>query len=70
MRKASVVRAAEAGASHRELLARFGWTTGKMADVYTRAADRKRLARAAAEHLGNKDRPHLVPGAGTNAKKP
>lgn len=68
LRKAGAVRAAEAGASNRELMALFGWTSGKMADLYTRAADRKRLAKAAAEHLLNKNPPHLVPGAGNKAK--
>lgn len=59
----------KAGASTREMMALFGWTNGKMADVYTRAADRKRLARAAAERLVNKNPPHLASGAGRSAKK-
>lgn len=69
LRKAGAVRAAEAGASNRELMALYGWTTGKMADVYTRAADKKRLARSAAERLVNRDRPHPVSGAGIAPKK-
>lgn len=69
LRKAGAVRVAEAGASTREMMALFGWTNGKMADVYTRAADRRRLARAAAERLVNKKRPHLVSGAGDSPKR-
>ena len=70
LRKAGAVRAAEAGASNRELMALYGWTTGKQADVYTRAADRRHLARSAAERLVNEKRPHPVSGAGAGSKKP
>jgi hypothetical protein len=44
-------RAAENGATERQLGAIFGWTTGKMATHYTQAADRKRLATDAAKPL-------------------
>ncbi|WP_029004759.1 tyrosine-type recombinase/integrase [Azorhizobium doebereinerae] len=50
LRKAGATRAAENGASERELMAIFGWSTGKMAVHYTKAASQKRLAREAA-HL-------------------
>jgi integrase len=49
LRKAGATRAAERGASERQLMAIFGWSTGKMAQHYTRAADRMRLARDAAD---------------------
>jgi hypothetical protein len=54
-------------------MAIFGWTTGKMAQHYTRAADRSRLARDGAalllpEQPENKNLPHLAPGAGAKAK--
>jgi integrase len=73
LRKAGATRAAERGASERQLMAIFGWSTGKMAQHYTRSADRVRLARDAAELLlpaqsENKKRPHLAPGAGASAK--
>jgi integrase len=68
LRKAGATRAAENGATDRGLMALFGWTKEKMATRYTRAADRKRLALAAAEQLlkrgANEKRPHLLPGAG------
>ncbi len=51
LRKAGATRAAERGASERQLMAIFGWSTGKMAQHYTRSADRKRLAHDAAQFL-------------------
>ena len=73
LRKAGATRAAEKGASERQLMAIFGWTTGKMAQHYTRSADRARLARDAAQLLlpvqaANEKRPHLADGAGEKAK--
>jgi integrase len=47
LRKAAATRAAEAGASERQLDAMFAWKAGSgMSGHYTRAADRKRLASA------------------------
>ncbi|MGA7452479.1 MAG: tyrosine-type recombinase/integrase [Rhodoplanes sp.] len=73
LRKAGATRAAEHGATERQLMAIFGWTTGKMAQHYTQAADRKRLAQDAArlllpEQIENEKRPHPAPGAGTRTK--
>jgi len=69
LRKAGATRAAERGASERQLMAIFGWSTGRMAQHYTRAADRTRLARDAAQLLlpaqgGNEKLPHLESGEG------
>jgi integrase len=75
LRKAGATRAANRGASELQLMAIFGWSTGKMAQHYTRSADRVRLARDAAELLmpevqpENKKRPHLGSGTGARAKK-
>jgi len=74
LRKAGATRAAERGATERQLMAIYGWSTGKMAQHYTRSADRVRLARDAAQLLlpaqgENKDFPHLTPGAGASAKR-
>jgi integrase len=74
LRKAGATRAAEGGASERQLMAIFGWSTGKMAQLYTKAADRKLLARGATalllrEQSENKNLPHLRPGAGASAKR-
>jgi len=44
LRKAAATRAAENGATAHELMAIFGWIDIKEAEIYTRAADRKRLA--------------------------
>ena len=53
VRKIGATRAAEAGATVAELEALFGWTGGTMAALYTRKADRKRLARSASEKIMN-----------------
>jgi integrase len=44
LRKAGATRAAENGATERELNAIFGWTGSKMASHYTQTADRAKLA--------------------------
>lgn len=49
LRKAAATRAANAGASESQLEAIFGWRGGGMAALYTRKANRERLARGAAE---------------------
>lgn len=74
LRKAGATRAAEHGATERQLMAIYGWRTGKMAQHYTRAADRKRLAHDAAQLLlpaqgANEKRPHLASGAGASGKQ-
>lgn len=75
LRKAGATRAANRGASELQLMAIFGWSTGKMAQHYTRSADRVRLARDAAALLmpevqtEDKKRPHLGSGTGARAKK-
>jgi integrase len=45
LRKAGATRAANNGATEAELEAIFGWRGGRMASLYTRQADRVRLAR-------------------------
>jgi hypothetical protein len=47
VRKIGATRAADNGATVAELEAIFGWHGGGMAALYTRAADRKRLAKSA-----------------------
>jgi integrase len=44
LRKAGAVIAAENGATAHQLKAIFGWTTLKQPELYTRAAEQKRLA--------------------------
>ena len=48
VRKASAARAAENGATVHQLMSIFGWLTMHEAERYTKAAERKRLARDAA----------------------
>jgi integrase len=52
VRKIAATRAANAGATVAQLEAIFGWTGGRMASLYTRAADRRHLAREAMHKLG------------------
>jgi hypothetical protein len=40
LKKAAATIAAENGATTRQLMAMFGWTTESMAEVYTRAAEK------------------------------
>lgn len=51
VRKIGATRAAENGATVAELEALFGWSGGQMASLYTRAADRRRLAKGSASKL-------------------
>jgi integrase len=52
LRKAGATIAAERGATVHQLMALFDWSTIQQAEVYTRSADRRRLAAEAAELLG------------------
>jgi integrase len=54
LRKSAATRAANAGATVAQLEAIFGWSGGRMASHYTRAADREHLAKEAIEKLRNK----------------
>ena len=56
LRKVAATRAANAGATVAELEAIFGWTGGRMASLYTRAADRRQLAQRAMHKLANDER--------------
>jgi site-specific recombinase XerD len=53
LRKAAATRAANAGATVAQLEAIFGWNGGTMASLYTRTADRRRLALEAMFLLSN-----------------
>lgn len=50
LRKAAATIAAENGATAHQLMSIFGWTTLQQAEVYTKAAEQKRLA-GSAMHL-------------------
>jgi integrase len=51
LRKVAATRAANNGATVTELKAIFGWSSDSMAGLYTRGADRRRLARRAMHKL-------------------
>jgi hypothetical protein len=58
--------AAENGATDRQLMALFDWTSEKQANVYTAAANKKRMAMEAAkrivdDHMQNEDCPTFLP---------
>ncbi len=57
---AAATRAANRGATEHALKAIFGWSSGRMAAVYTRDADRRRLARGNMHLLVN-DRATSIP---------
>lgn len=61
LRKAGATIAAENGATDRQLMALYDWTTPAQANVYTRAADQKRLAGDAAKLIANIDCPTELP---------
>lgn len=69
VRKIGATRAAEAGATVAELEALFAWTGGTMASLYTKTADRKRLAKQASEKIANAQRPHAVMDSARTLKK-
>ena len=62
LRKAGATIAADNGATAHEIMAMFGWSKLAMAEVYTREADKKRLARGAAERISNNAKSHLETG--------
>src|SRR5262249_61534777 len=61
VRKIAATRAAENGATVAELEAIFGWQGGSMASLYTRAADRARLAKGAISKLARTESGHSIP---------
>lgn len=67
LRKAGATRAADAGASAHTLMAIFGWRSLAEAELYTRAADRKRLARDGMDLLVT---PSVLPGIGSSGQRP
>lgn len=56
VRKIAATTAANNGATVAQLNAIFGWSGNAMASLYTRMADRQRLAKEAMHKLGNDDR--------------
>jgi integrase len=66
LRKAGATIAAENGATDRQLMALYDWTTAQQANTYTAAANKKHLAGEAArliagDQSANADLPHHLP---------
>jgi integrase len=55
LRKAGAARAAENGATNEQLKAIFGWTDDKMPSLYTKGANRAKMARSAMSKLERQD---------------
>jgi integrase len=70
LRKAGATRAAENGATEKELNAIFGWTGNKMASHYTQTADRARLAKAAIGKLSRNETGPANPAPEVNFPAP
>jgi integrase len=70
VRKIGATRAAENGATVAELEAIFGWQGGGMASLYTRAADRARLAKAAIGKLVRTPAEHSIPAPDEKVRAP
>lgn len=66
LRKAGATIAANNGATPFELTAMYGWSSTKVAEIYTQKADKVRLA----ERAANKLYPHPAEGAGNVPPKP
>lgn len=61
LRKLSATIWAERGATEMELMAMFGWMTPQMAALYTKAANRRRLALGAHDRLAGTTLEHPMP---------
>jgi integrase len=74
LRKAGATIAADNGATEFQLMAIFGWSSLKMAEKYTRAANQKKLARSAMHLLETREQNGTKPcltdeASGTFSKK-
>jgi integrase len=70
VRKIAATRAANRGATVAQLEAIFGWRGGgRMASLYTRSADRERLARSAIHLLAN-EKPTSIPAPNDKVRAP
>ena len=70
VRKIGATRAAENGATVAELEAIFGWQGGGMASLYTKAANRARLAKAAINKLERTVEEHSIPAPSRKVRAP
>src|SRR5262245_48431001 len=70
VRKIAATRAANSGATVAQLEAIFGWTGGAMASLYTREADRKRLALEAMHKLAGNEKRKSIPAPKGKVRAP
>jgi hypothetical protein len=70
VRKIGATRAANNGATVAELEAIFGWNGGRMASLYTRAADRARLAKGAMAKLDRTPGEQTIPAPAEKVREP
>jgi integrase len=70
VRKIGATRAANNGATVAELEAIFGWQGGGMASLYTRAADRARLAKGAMAKLDRTPGEQSIPAPSGKVREP
>jgi integrase len=70
LRKLAATRYADAGATVAELEALFGWNGGEMASLYTREADRRRLAQQAAAKLARTPEQRSIPSPKGKVREP
>jgi integrase len=70
VRKIGATRAANNGATVAELEAIFGWQGGGMASLYTRAADRARLAKGAMAKLDRTRGEQSIPAPSEKVREP
>jgi integrase len=68
VRKIAATTAADNGATVHQLMAIFGWTTTQMAELYTREANRKRLALNAMHTLGRTPQQLSIPSPGAKVR--
>jgi hypothetical protein len=68
VRKIGAIRAAHNGTTVAELDAIFGWTGGRMASLYSEAADRPRLAKGAMSKLGGTAGEQIIPAPGRKVR--
>lgn len=73
IRKLAATIAADEGATAHELMAQFGWSTPKQAEVYTRGADRARLgirsSKRVSERLANESPQPVEPTTPKQSRK-
>lgn len=70
LRKVGATRAAENGATDKELDALFGWVGGNTSKIYTREADRKRLSVGAIAKLERTPSERSIPAPGGTPPAP